>query len=141
MFLTDFRRISKGALEGLNTNLGGIRHVSTSLPTYFHEFSIPFNPDATFLDPNKFAEKKQQRLHIGDLKSFSPHFRYNPVLSCLRPCSVAEASIACPTHQARKPFYITPCREKNPPSQENYASELHQAMILRLSRVGRTSGN
>ena len=25
------------------------------------------------LDPNKFAEKKQQRLHISDLKSFTPH--------------------------------------------------------------------
>ena len=44
-----------------------------------------------------------------------------------------------PTHQARKPFYITPRRQKNRASRENYASELYQVSILRLSRVGRTS--
>jgi hypothetical protein len=27
------------------------------------------------LDPNKFAEKKQQRFHIGDQKSFRPHIK------------------------------------------------------------------
>ena len=34
--------------------------------------------------------------------------------------------------------YITPCRQKIPASQENYASELRQVMIIRLSKVGRT---
>ena len=42
-----------------------------------------------------------------------------------------------PYYQTQKPFYITICRPKNPVSRENYASELHQAMILRLSKVGR----
>jgi hypothetical protein len=43
------------------------------------------------------------------------------------------------THQTQKPFYITPFRQTNPALREKYASELHQAMIIRLSRVGRTS--
>ena len=34
-------------------------------------------------------------------------------------------------------YYFMP--PENPPSRENYASELHQVMILRLSRVGWTS--
>jgi len=44
-----------------------------------------------------------------------------------------------PTHQPRKPFYITPYRQKDPASREKYASELHQVRILRLSKVDRTS--
>ena len=44
-----------------------------------------------------------------------------------------------PTHQTRKAFYITPCRQKNPALRENYASELHQPKMLRLLKVGRTS--
>jgi hypothetical protein len=43
------------------------------------------------------------------------------------------------SHQTRMPFYIIPCCQKNSASVENYASDLHQVMILRLSRVGRTS--
>ena len=42
------------------------------------------------------------------------------------------------THQTRKPFFIAPCRQKNPASRENYAFEL-QVVILRLSRVFWTS--
>ena len=40
----------------------------------------------------------------------------------------------------RKPFYITPCRQKDFASLENYASELHQVMILRGSDILRTDG-
>jgi hypothetical protein len=43
------------------------------------------------------------------------------------------------THQTRKPFYITPYREKDLSSRENYASELHQVVILHLLKVDRTS--
>ena len=46
---------------------------------------------------------------------------------------------ACPTHEPRKPFYTTPCCQKNHASRGNYVFELRQVMILRLSRVGRTS--
>ena len=44
-----------------------------------------------------------------------------------------------PTHQTRKPFYITPFRKEDPALRENYVSELHQAMMLLLLKVGRTS--
>ena len=43
------------------------------------------------------------------------------------------------THYTQKPFYITPFCKENLASQENYASELHQVMILCYSKVGRTS--
>ena len=46
---------------------------------------------------------------------------------------------ALPTHQTRKPFYTTPRRQKDSLSRKNYASELHQVMVLRLSKIGRTS--
>jgi hypothetical protein len=36
------------------------------------------------LDPNKFAEKKQQRLHIGDLPRFRPYIRLHNQLSPVR---------------------------------------------------------
>ena len=45
---------------------------------------------------------------------------------------------ARPTHQTRKPFYITSSRQKNPASQENCASELHLVMMQRFSKVGQT---
>ena len=75
--------ISKGPLEGsTNTDLRKKSpRVSTSLPTNFHAFSISFQGGRLpkhgkqlifTLDPNKFAEKKQQRLHLGDVQSFGP---------------------------------------------------------------------
>jgi hypothetical protein len=45
-------------------------------------------------------------------------------------------AIRYPSHQPRKPFY----RQKDPASRENYASELHQVRILRLSKVDRPDG-
>jgi hypothetical protein len=52
---------------------------------------------------------------------------------------VTRIALKFPTNQIRKLFYITLCRQKNPASLENYASELHQVMILRLSKVDQTS--
>jgi hypothetical protein len=84
MFFRSFSRkhgpISNGALS--NTNLRGIRHVTVSntLPTNFHAFIIFFlvskfgrrkHPIVT-LDPNKFAEKQQQCLHIGNITTLRP---------------------------------------------------------------------
>jgi hypothetical protein len=89
--LTGFRSLSSyhgipvRALEGSsNSNPSEISVSSTSLPTNlnFNAFSIPF---AGFqergqprrhviltLDPTKFSEKKQLRLHIGGQRSFTP---------------------------------------------------------------------
>jgi hypothetical protein len=68
----------------------------------------------------------------------------NRVLSKLRPSSMTRLVMGSKhfftrIHRTRKPFYITSRRQRNPALRENYASELHQVMILRLSRVGRTS--
>ena len=71
-------------------------------------------------------------------------------MSLLRTCSWLTPTLRrettrrslrrCPTHQIRKPFYIIIlCRQKNPALPENCASELHQVMILRFSKVGGTS--
>ena len=49
----------------------------------------------------------------------------------------------CPTstHQTRKPFYVTSCRQKNPVSLENYASELHQVVNCVFREAYRTFAN
>lgn len=47
----------------------------------------------------------------------------------------------CPSRQTPKPFFITICHQTNLPFRENYAYELHQVMILNLSRAGLTSWN
>ena len=44
-----------------------------------------------------------------------------------------------PTHMALEPFYIFLRRQENPALRKNYTSELHQVMILHLSRAGLTS--
>ena len=76
-----FGHISKGALEGSSdTNPREISpHVGTNVPTNILAFSIPFQKlernrhhVVLTLDPNKFAEKKQQRFHIGNLQAFIP---------------------------------------------------------------------
>ena len=69
------------------------------------------------------------------------HYTNNRVLSRLRSWAMTSTWIVgpCLIHQTRKPFYTTRYRQKNPASQGNYAYELHQVMILRLSRVGQTS--
>ena len=108
-----------------------------SLPNDFHLFMIPFSIqgslitgptplDIVTLDPNKFTEKKQQCLHI---ESFAPRIW---LLDKSRPVT-AEYLFYDLTRRSskgmfpfyppdRKPFYITPCRQKIPRLQENYAS-------------------
>ena len=56
--------------------------VSTEICVYFHVFAYsgisqtPRRRHLVFtLDPNKFAEKKQQRLHIGGRERFRLHIR------------------------------------------------------------------
>ena len=78
MFLDRFSPHLKRSAGGIKH---GIRQVSTSLPI-FTRLVYPFQKfgrahkngvhvTAT-LDPNKFAEKKQQRFHNGNLQSFRP---------------------------------------------------------------------
>ena len=135
-------------------NLHKIRHiVSTSLQTNFHAFSIAFrNSD----DPLIVAcESSSLLIQISSLRrnsnlltsvinnSLDLGLRYssNQVVSYLGPLSGMNmlTTKTRPFHQTRKPFYITPRRQKNPASRENYASALHQATILRLSKAGRIS--
>ena len=136
--------LSEGALErSLWSNFRDKRSlVSTSLPNDFHPFSIPFsiqekNTRSSLLiqinllrrNNNAFISGIYNPLH---LISRRPN---NRVLSRLTGSGISNLR---PTHQARKPFYTTQCRQKNLASQENYASESHQAMMPRLSKVGRT---
>jgi hypothetical protein len=44
-----------------------------------------------------------------------------------------------PTHQTTNSFYITLRRQENPALRQSYASELHQVVLLHLSRAGLTS--
>jgi hypothetical protein len=84
-FLRKHGRISKRALERSSSTISReIKpRVSTDNPTNFHAFTNysfkvhtlernKYHPILT-LDPNKFVEKKQQCLHIGNRKSFKPH--------------------------------------------------------------------
>ena len=149
-------RISEGAMERslFSTNLDEKRVVSTSLPDDFREFSIPYrNQDVWKM---AFHTTSSLLIQISSLRRNNNVFtsvifypfhlvsRYsdNRVLSSLKPshitCVLTRGGIR-PTHQTRRPFYITPCQQKNPALRENYASELHQAMMLRLLKVGRTS--
>ena len=81
----------------------------------------------------KFAEKKEPRLHIGNLQSFRPDISLlkqsssvmAPHMDMTWITGEAGGCARGPTHQTRKPFYITMPPE-NPTSRENYASELHQ---------------
>ena len=160
------RRISKGTLErSLNTNpreLGP--RVSTGLPTNFHAFSIPFRNSDGPLKMTRLVRlpissslliqisSLRRNKHVFPSVIYIPLylvFRYlnNRVLSLLRASSMTQGARlatqatggSSSTQHPRKPSSITPCRQTNPALQENYASELYRLMILRLSRVGRTS--
>jgi hypothetical protein len=159
MFLTGFRsfsrkhgRISNGALgRSSNTNLRRISYfVSTTLSTNFHAFSIPFrDPDSPLnvtsspLIQLSLLRRNNNVFTSAIFQNFNFVSRCDRVLSWLRISSMTMtarkiSTSAFPTHHTRTPFYTTPCRQKNPVSLENYASELHQVMILPLSRVGQT---
>ena len=148
-------RISMEALERSDTSLRRMSSsVSTSLPTIFHVFSTPFRDAEGYLKvtPMSFS----LLIKISSLrrnKNVFPSVIYDPLcqISCYTKNGALPSLISSSTltrllrrshgciHRTREPFYITPRRQKNPASRENYASELHQVMILRLSRVGRTS--
>ena len=76
-----FGHISKVALEGSSHTNPREKspQVGTNVPTNFLTFSIPFQKlernhhhVILTLDPNKFAEKKQQRFSIGGMQTFTP---------------------------------------------------------------------
>ena len=124
-------RILEGVLKRLlRTNIGEksspVSTTSVVYQTTFRCLGFLFRQQDS-VDPNKFAEKRQQCLHIGNLQSFEPSNTIR-LSSCPRPY----------THRKRKTFYITACLQKNPASQENYPSELHLVMTRRYSKVGRT---
>ena len=136
--------ISKGALERcLSTNLRKIKpFVSTSLPNDFHAFSIPVSiQDADSKDQNletashitspPLIQKSSLRriksvftsviYNILDLIS---RYSINRVLLLVRPCTITAGLTrkrGYLSHQTQKPFCITPSRQENPASQENYA--------------------
>ena len=147
------KELSKGTLErSLSTNLGGKKGqpVSTSLPTNFHAFYIPFRGDplrmasSTLLIQKSSLRRNNNVLTSVIKKPFYLISGYtnNRDLSRLSTSPMTrlwKMGDPSSTHQTRKPFYITPCRQKNLASRENYVFELHQVMMFRLSRVGRTS--
>ena len=145
-----FTRISnlKAAVE---TSLREIRQlVSTSLQTNFHAFSMAFrNP------VNPLSESSSLLIQISSLRrnnnlltsvinnalTLGSRCSRNQIVSYLWPFSMAMLRTEKRSfHQTRKAFCtIFPRRQKNLASRENYASALHQATILRHSKVGRTS--
>jgi hypothetical protein len=61
-----------------------------TVKTNFHSFQVtgrPFKHVIVTLDPNKFAEKKQQRLHIGNITGFFPR------ISLLKQSSLVEVPV------------------------------------------------
>ena len=116
---------------------------STSIPTNFHAFSIPFrNADRKALLPlfsllTQISSLKRINSpftsvveHAFDLMSC---YTNNRVLSRFRTCNMTPSlrgKRGALIHQTRKPFYTTRCREENPELRGNYAYELHQVMIL-----------
>ena len=149
-------RISMGALgRSSDTNPRKMSSfVSTSLPTIFHAFSTPFRDADGYLKVTSISSSLL--IQISSLrrnKIVFPSVIYDPLrqVSCYTkngalpslPSTMTrlrrESRRSQGTHRTREPFYITPFHQKNPASREKYASELHQVMILRLSRVGRTS--
>ena len=148
-------RISMGALErSSDTNPRKMSsYVSTSLPTIFHAFTPYRDADGylkmTFMSFSLLIQISSLRRN----NNVFPSVIYYPLsqISCYTKNGTLPSLISGSTltrllreshggiHRTREPFYITPCRQINPASRENYASELHQVMILRLSRVDRTS--
>ena len=66
-------------------------------------------------------------------------YAINRVLLWFEEWSMIAGGYPRPTHPTQRPFYITLNRQKNHALRENYASELHQVMIIHLSRAGLTS--
>ena len=137
-----------GALEGTSdTNLREMR-VSTSLSSNFHASSIPFR-NSTW-GPVEMPCSSSLLIPISLLRRIKNLFLsviFDPLplmsryannrflsLSRIRTSSMTrlaheqtrlahEQEFARPSHQTRKPFYITSRRQINPVLRENYASE------------------
>ena len=78
--LSKHGRISKGALEGSSS--ASLREMNTHVSTEYWFWVLLSRVYCFFqtlrrlvvtLDPNKFAEKKQKRFHIGDIAQFRPY--------------------------------------------------------------------
>ena len=135
--LTGFRSFSrthghipKGALErSSKTNLREMSRVSTSLPTNFHAFSIPFrmaSKSSSLLIQISSLRRNNNVFTLIIYSTFLLMSRYTNkrVLSRLTTSTMTGLFGECScTHQTRKPFYITSRHQKNPASRENYASE------------------
>jgi hypothetical protein len=87
-FLRNHGRISKGALERSSSTIS--REINPRVSTEYWKCRVillrvyySFQRVVVTLDPNKFAEKKQRRLHIGNIRGFRPyvalHNQSNPV--------------------------------------------------------------
>ena len=153
--LTDIRCISKGALGGSNRKLSSTK-VSNSLPNQLSTRLV-----FLFRDPGGLLElattssslliqinSLRRNNHVFTLVVYKRSILMSKSKKRFVPCHAAwhmttlswkASRFVITTHRTRKHFYITSGREKDPASLENYASELHQVMIQRLSRVGRTS--
>jgi hypothetical protein len=90
------------------------------------------------LDPNKFAEKKQQRFHIGDMKFFQPCIMLH---NQSRPVGVRQIF-----YETKTPYYPPDTKAFlyyfAPPEGLRIAGELRlrvTSMILHLSTAGLTS--
>ena len=165
LYFRSFSRIhGRTSLErSLSTNLPEKEpQVSTTrLPNDFHEFSIPFriqtsrkfsemasHMSSSLLIPKNFLRRNNNVFtsvicNTFHLISRNPTWTWsNRVLSSLRPSymtGLLRGVQRLPTHQTRKPFYITPFHQENHASQENYASESHQVMIMCLLKMDPTS--
>ena len=147
--------LPKGALErSLSTSLrGGQPLVSTSLSTKFYAFSLSFRKSVV---PKK-KKSSSLLIQISLLRRNNNDFtsviytslplmsRYSSSRAMSWLGNRLDMTIfttwrqpqwdAYPTHQTRKPSYITPLRQKTPGSQESYASELHQVNLFNMCLV------
>ena len=141
-------RISKGALErSSSTNSIRVSLLIISWFSYFHAFSILFRDveesSSPLIQVNLLRWSNVLfTLVINNSFDLVLLYTINRVLLRVEPYSIIAGSYSGYGHatpQTQQPFYITFRRQKDHALRENYASELHQVMILHLSRAGLTS--
>jgi hypothetical protein len=153
-------RISKRALEkSSSTNSCEINPLVITVTTdnvvfYFHAFTIPFrhmhlDPGSTVSLEESLSPSIQENLLRTSNDVFKSvmcntlnllsRYTINRGLLWVESSTMIARGQANTTHQTQKPFYITLRRQKNHAFRGNFASELHQVIILHLSRVGLTS--
>jgi hypothetical protein len=136
-FLRKHGRISKGVLarssstrlDGLYVSTGLLIMFTSQLSSVYYSFQKSDKPVVT-LDPNKFAEKKQQCLHIGGLQAFHPYVtlrnRSGPLVSLSAPRLIYDMTTAS---GKRKLLNYPPDTKaflyySTPPNQPRIAGEL-----------------